>query len=97
MTREPPEIPNVTPIRKGRVEYSYNNAASFETPFHVDPGEFYAAPGLPDLVREASKPKTAPGLTPYGYLMEIMRDTDADPYLRVMAAEALMPYCHKKE
>lgn len=47
-------------------------------------------------LKAAADPKPDPGLTPYGYLMEIMRDNDADPYLRVMAAEALLPYCHKK-
>jgi hypothetical protein len=86
MTREPPEIPNVTPIRKNSTGY----------PIDAQAADVLAS-SLAAIQHAKQANATTSGLTPYGYLMEVLRDTDADPYLRVMAAEALMPYCHKKE
>ena len=92
--REPPEIPNVTPIRKNSMGYPVAES-------NLGPAVYHGSPPDPSGNHNhriyASKPQPDPGLTPYGYLMEVLRDTDADPYLRVMAAEILMPYCHKKE
>lgn len=37
------------------------------------------------------------GLSPLDYLVQILTDEDADPSLRVEAARAAAPYCHKRQ
>jgi hypothetical protein len=37
------------------------------------------------------------GSLPLDYMLQVMRDPDADPYLRAEMAKAAAPYCHARK
>lgn len=45
---------------------------------------------------EEAVAKANDGLSPLDYLLDVMRDTEADEARRIDAAKAAAPYCHAK-
>jgi hypothetical protein len=59
-------------------------------------------PGIPSKLKQGpgqgqAIPVEIKGMTPAEYLASVVEDVTADPGLRIQAARALSPYCHKKQ